>query len=174
MKRSTVSPAGSPGLKPALKKQQGLEMHEMSPIHPPALHGPAEGDSPEVTIPPDGSTTDQLRDFIATKFTILEDRLKDFEAGQLEKFHQLDNTDANLFAGLRALDPLVPHAQDVGVFARVKTLVTQEAFQTKIAEVEKVIDALNDTQPLEQVKTEIILMKERINGFVCKVETVEG
>ena len=147
---------------------QAPAVHEMSP---PGLEtrdlteklGSAAGASEDV--PPEGCSTAQLRDFVIGKFQANAKNLHDFEAMITEKFHNLDRADADAGARIQALDPLLPHARDLGVFDQMKVLVKQEEFKSRNNEIQ---------QALQKLDAHLQEMKEKINGYVVKVEGVEG
>ena len=152
----------------ALGGDQTPAIHEMSP---PGLEtqdlseklGDAAGASEDG--PPEGCSVAQLRDYIMGMFQLNAKNLRDFEAQVTEKFHTLDQTDTDARMRLQALDPLVPHARDLGVFDQMKVLVKQEEFKSRNDEVQQAMQTL-DAQLRE--------MKETINGYVIKIEGVEG
>ena len=152
----------------ALSGDQTPAIHEMSP---PGLEtqdlseklGDAAGASEDG--PPEGCSVAQLRDYVMGMFQLNAKNLRDFEAQVTEKFHTLDQTDTDARMRLQALDPLVPHARDLGVFDQMKVLVKQEEFKSRNDEVQQAMQTL-DAQLRE--------MKETINGYVIKIEGVEG
>ncbi len=162
---TTSGPGVSPSKAALMAK---ATVHEMSPLKMETHDlseklGNAAGASEDG--PPEGCSVAQLRSYVIDMFQDNMKNFRDFEARVTEKFHALDQTDTDARMRLRALDPLVPHARDLGVFEQMKMLVKQEEFKNRNDEIQQAL------QQLDAIQQE---MKEKINGYVVKVEGVEG
>ncbi len=170
-----MTTTSGPGISPSKAALTAkATVHEMSPLR-------METRDLTEDVPPEGCSTAQLRDFVVGKFQTNAKNLRDFEAMITEKFHNIDRANADAGARIQALDPLLPHVRDLGVFDQMKVLVKQEEFKSRNDEIQQALQKLNehlqenfDKNKVAEMERDIVLMKEKIDGYVFKVEEVEN
>ena len=122
------------------------------------MNTPGKTSAAAIEDPPEGSTLEDLRDFVVKRFKEMAKEHEDFEAEVATNFARLDQKDQDMMEAVKLLEPLVPHARDINVFANVGTLINSEkmnnAIEAKAAEIEKYLEK----------------MKADINGYAQRME----
>ncbi len=121
--------------------------------------------------PPEGCLIEQLRAYVIEKFASQGKELQDLQAQVVEKMNLQDRAINELQVKATSLDPLLPHARDLTVFAKVKNYVTVDIVDAKVAAVQQGFDVLkNQLDSFAMRLDECLVSKDQLDSFAMRLD----
>ena len=140
---SAKRPADSP-LKSALKSPDKPAKHSRFDIGSP-VPGPATVPT-RPDLPGDDCDVQELRTYVVKKLSEFSLSIHTLENSVMERANAQDKVTEEFQDKLNALEPLVPHANDLTVFTRIKNYTTEDVVDDNVKTVQKELDGLFTTQ----------------------------
>ena len=121
--------------------------------------------------PAEGCLLEQLRAYVVEKFANQGKELQDLQHAVVEKINSQDKTIDELQAKIASLDPLLPHARDLTVFAKVKNYITADVVDAKVEAVQQGLDMLKGQLDAFAVRLdEYLVSKGQLDSFAGRLD----